>query len=54
MLDAALRQVAEWYARGLDLTVAVNVSAANLLDEGWATDVARSARAPRRARRRAC
>ena len=40
VLDAALRQVAEWYARGLDLTVAVNVSAATLLDEGWATDVA--------------
>ena len=40
VLDAALRQVAAWYARGLDLTVAVNVSAATLLDEGWATDVA--------------
>jgi diguanylate cyclase len=40
VLDAALRQVAEWYERGLDLSVAVNVSAATLLDEGWATDVA--------------
>src|SRR4051794_36559598 len=40
VLDAALRQVAEWYAGGLDLTVAVNVSAATLLDEGWASDVA--------------
>ncbi|MEA2385458.1 MAG: diguanylate cyclase [Solirubrobacteraceae bacterium] len=40
VLDAALRQVAEWYERGLDLAVAVNVSAATLLDEGWAMDVA--------------
>src|SRR3954466_12008900 len=40
VLDAALRQVAEWYAGGLDLTVAVNVSTATLLDEGWASDVA--------------
>jgi EAL domain-containing protein (putative c-di-GMP-specific phosphodiesterase class I) len=40
VLDAALRQVAQWYERGIDLAVAVNVSAATLLDEGWAVDVA--------------
>jgi diguanylate cyclase (GGDEF)-like protein len=39
VLDAALRQVSDWYERGLDLSVAVNVSAATLLDEGWAMDV---------------
>jgi diguanylate cyclase (GGDEF)-like protein len=39
VLDAALRQIGTWYAEGLDLAVAVNVSAATLLDEGWATDV---------------
>jgi diguanylate cyclase (GGDEF)-like protein len=39
VLDAALRRIAAWYAEGLDLSVAVNVSAATLLDEGWATDV---------------
>jgi EAL domain-containing protein (putative c-di-GMP-specific phosphodiesterase class I) len=39
VLDAALRQVSEWHERGLDLAVAVNVSAATLLDEGWASDV---------------
>jgi diguanylate cyclase len=40
VIDAALRQVAAWYERGIDLSVAVNVSAATLLDEGWATDLA--------------
>jgi diguanylate cyclase (GGDEF)-like protein len=40
VLDAALRQIAQWYEQGLDLSVAVNVSAATLLDEGWANDVA--------------
>jgi diguanylate cyclase (GGDEF)-like protein len=40
VLDAALRQVAEWYGKGIDLSVAVNVSAATLLDAGWATDLA--------------
>jgi diguanylate cyclase (GGDEF)-like protein len=35
VLDEALRQVAEWRGRGIDLPVAVNVSATNLLDEGW-------------------
>jgi len=39
VLDAALRQIAVWYETGLDLSVAVNVSAATLLDEGWATDI---------------
>jgi diguanylate cyclase (GGDEF)-like protein len=39
VLDAALRQVAAWYDAGLDLSVAVNVSAATLLDEGWSTDL---------------
>jgi diguanylate cyclase (GGDEF)-like protein len=39
VLDAALRQVGAWYDDGLDLAVAVNVSAATLLDEGWATDL---------------
>ena len=39
VLDAALRQVAHWYETGLDLAVAVNVSAETLLDEGWADDV---------------
>ena len=39
VLDAALHQIAAWYETGLDLSVAVNVSAATLLDEGWATDI---------------
>jgi diguanylate cyclase len=39
VLDAALAQVARWYAGGIDLSVAVNVSAETLLDEGWAVDV---------------
>jgi diguanylate cyclase len=39
VVDTALRQVAEWYERDIDLAVAVNVSAATLLDEGWATDL---------------
>ena len=39
VLDAALRQVSAWHDRGLDLAVAVNVSAATLLDEGWSSDV---------------
>jgi diguanylate cyclase (GGDEF)-like protein len=40
VIDAALRQVAAWYEAGIDLSVAVNVSAATLLDEGWTTDLA--------------
>ncbi len=39
VLDAALRQIDAWYERGIDLSVAVNVSAATLLDEGWGTDL---------------
>jgi diguanylate cyclase (GGDEF)-like protein len=39
VLDAALAQVARWYERVLDLSVAVNVSAETLLDEGWVVDV---------------
>jgi diguanylate cyclase (GGDEF)-like protein len=39
VLDAALAQVARWYEQGLDLSVAVNVSAETLLDEGWVVDV---------------
>jgi diguanylate cyclase (GGDEF)-like protein len=39
VVDTALRHVAGWYERGIDLAVAVNVSAATLLDEGWATDL---------------
>jgi diguanylate cyclase len=39
VLDAALAQVERWYDAGLDLAVAVNVSAETLLDEGWASDV---------------
>jgi diguanylate cyclase (GGDEF)-like protein len=40
VIDAALRQVGIWYEAGIDLAVAVNVSAATLLDEGWAMDLA--------------
>jgi diguanylate cyclase len=39
VLDTALAQVAAWYADGLDVAVAVNVSAETLLDEGFALDV---------------
>jgi diguanylate cyclase (GGDEF)-like protein len=39
VVDTALRQIAAWYEQGIDLAVAVNVSAATLLDEGWATDL---------------
>jgi diguanylate cyclase len=39
VLDAALHQIARWYDDGIDLSVAVNVSAETLLDEGWALDV---------------
>jgi diguanylate cyclase (GGDEF)-like protein len=35
VVDRALRQAAAWHARGLHLTMAVNVSATNLLEEGW-------------------
>jgi len=39
VLDAALRQCARWHRGGLDLTVAVNLSARNLLDPGLVDDV---------------
>ncbi|MEY2534783.1 MAG: diguanylate cyclase [bacterium] len=39
VVDAALAQCASWRERGLDLGVAVNVSAATLLDAAWADDV---------------
>jgi diguanylate cyclase len=35
----ALRQAAEWARRGIVLTMAVNVSATNLLEEGWTEGV---------------
>jgi EAL domain-containing protein (putative c-di-GMP-specific phosphodiesterase class I) len=39
VLDAALAQCARWRAAGLDLGVAVNVSAATLVDAAWAAHV---------------
>jgi diguanylate cyclase (GGDEF)-like protein len=39
VLDHALRQCAAWRLAGLDLTVAVNLSASNLLDPGLIGDV---------------
>ncbi len=39
VLDAALRQCAAWRRAGLELTVAVNLSARNLLDPGLVDDV---------------
>jgi diguanylate cyclase (GGDEF)-like protein len=39
VLEGALRQAAEWLGRGIDLTVAVNVSATNLLDSRWTETV---------------
>jgi diguanylate cyclase (GGDEF)-like protein len=40
VLNEAVRQTAAWRAAGLDLDVAVNISATNLLDHGWADAVA--------------
>ena len=40
VLDDALGQCARWRAEGLDMTVAVNLSAPNLLDAGLPADVA--------------
>jgi diguanylate cyclase (GGDEF)-like protein/PAS domain S-box-containing protein len=40
VLDDALGQCARWAAEGLDMTVAVNLSAPNLLDMGLPDDVA--------------
>ena len=42
VLDLALGAVTDWRADGLDLTVAVNVSARNLLDLSLPTDVAQA------------
>lgn len=39
VLDTALAQCARWRAAGLELTIAVNVSPATLLDERWAAKV---------------
>jgi diguanylate cyclase (GGDEF)-like protein len=39
-IDEALRQCAEWRERGLDLTVAVNLSMRNLLDVSFPEEVA--------------
>jgi diguanylate cyclase (GGDEF)-like protein/PAS domain S-box-containing protein len=39
VLDAALGQCARWRAQGLDLCVAVNLSAPNLLDAGFPLEV---------------
>lgn len=40
VLKTAVAQGHEWHMEGLDLTVAVNLSASNLIDEGLADDVA--------------
>jgi diguanylate cyclase (GGDEF)-like protein len=40
VLDEALAQVADWRDGGLDLRVAVNISARSLLDRGLADDIA--------------
>ena len=44
VLDDALGQCARWRDEGLDLPVAVNLGAPNLLDLGLPGDVARAAR----------
>ena len=35
VIRKALRQAADWAERGIALTMAVNVSATNLIEEGW-------------------
>jgi diguanylate cyclase (GGDEF)-like protein len=40
VLETAVQQYAEWRAQGLDLEIAVNVSATSLRDEHWARSVA--------------
>jgi diguanylate cyclase (GGDEF)-like protein/PAS domain S-box-containing protein len=40
VLDEALRQVSEWHAQGLDLSVSVNVGRRNMLDVNFPDDVA--------------
>jgi diguanylate cyclase (GGDEF)-like protein len=39
VIRKALRQAADWAARGIALTMAVNVSATNLLEAGWTEGV---------------
>jgi diguanylate cyclase len=39
VLEAALAQGAQWRSKGLDIGVAVNVSASTLLEKGWADAV---------------
>jgi diguanylate cyclase (GGDEF)-like protein len=39
VIRKALRQAADWTARGIVLTMAVNVSATNLLEDGWTEGV---------------
>jgi EAL domain-containing protein (putative c-di-GMP-specific phosphodiesterase class I) len=39
VIRRALRQAADWSARGIALTMAVNVSATNLLEPGWTDGV---------------
>ena len=39
VIRKALRQAADWSARGIALTMAVNVSATNLLEDGWTDGV---------------
>ena len=39
VIRKALRQAADWAARGIALTMAVNVSATNLLENGWTEGV---------------
>ena len=40
VLDAAVAQLADWREAGLDITVAVNLSASDLLDESLAERIA--------------
>ncbi|CAA9486930.1 MAG: diguanylate cyclase/phosphodiesterase (GGDEF & EAL domains) with PAS/PAC sensor(s) [uncultured Solirubrobacterales bacterium] len=44
VLERAMRQSAAWRRRGIDLTIAVNVSIANILDAGFPEDVAAALR----------
>ncbi|HET8952086.1 MAG TPA: EAL domain-containing protein [Solirubrobacteraceae bacterium] len=39
VIRKALRQAADWTARGIMLSMAVNVSATNLLEDGWTAGV---------------
>jgi diguanylate cyclase len=52
VLEEAVRQAAAWRAQGTDVDMAINVSATNLLDQGWTetvtTTLARHGLPPRR------